>query len=123
MTILEITVSDNGGWVVSAILGALGIGKGIWDYFKRVSDNNTKVKLHDVDSYALSKDEITKQHKELLEKFDELEHNFIETDKKLQRALDAFEIIFPLIRKMVDNNPEYKEVFDKALKHFQTSKN
>lgn len=122
MTLLEITVSDNGGWIVSAILGALGIGKGVWDYFKRLSDNNTKVKLHDNDQYALSKEELSKQHKELIAKFDELENNFIETDKKLQRALDAFEIIFPLIKKMVENNPEYKEVFDHALKHFQSHK-
>lgn len=114
-------LTNNGGWIASAILALIGGLKFFWDYLKKRNDNDTALKMKEADKYHISNDELRKQHTELLAKFDELEHNFIETDKKLQRALDAFEIILPLIKKMIEDKPEYKEVFDKALKHLSTN--
>ena len=112
---------QDGGWIATAILAGIGIFKGVWDYLKKRSDDSTKVKLHETDQYNLSKQDLTKQYTELLTKFDELELKFSETDKRLQKALDAFDIILPLIRKMIEEKPEYKEVIDRALKHLTTN--
>lgn len=108
---------NNTGWVVSIVLAAIGATKYIWDYLKQRSENETKIKLHEDDKYSLSKEELTKQYNELMVKFTDIEHNFEVTDKKLDRFLIAFEIILPIIQKTVENNPEYKSVIDKALKH------
>ena len=110
-------ITDNSGWIASLILAIGGATKYVWDYLKKRSDDATKVKLHDEDKYALSKEELTKQYNELLSKFSELEDKFDVTDKRLDRALMAFEIILPLIQKFVEDKPEHKAVIDKALKH------
>lgn len=105
------------GWIVAIVLAGLGIMKGIWDYLQRKSDNDTKVKLNASSRENLSRETLNKQYTELMEKFDELEVKFSETDKRLQRALDAFDIILPLIKRMIEENPEFKDVVDNALKH------
>ena len=108
---------NNTGWIVSIALAVIGATKYVWDYLKQKADNETKIKLHEDDRYTLSKEELTKQYNELLIKFTEIENNFEITDKKLDRFLIAFEIILPIIQKTVEDNPEYKSVIEKALKH------
>lgn len=110
-------LKDNGGWIATAILAAIGTFKYVWDYLKKKSDNETAVLLHDEDKYNMSRSELIAQNKELLKKFDELEHNFDVIEKKLDKAMTAFDLILPLIEQLLKDKPEYKPMFDKALKH------
>ncbi len=99
-------------------LATVGGMKALWDYLKKRSDNSTKVKLTNQKSEAISKDEITNQYHELLGKFDELEKKFTETEKLLDRALTAFDILYPLIEELIKEKPEFKGAVHQALKHF-----
>ena len=81
------------------------------------SKDNTKIILHDEDRYNVSRDELIAQNKELLKKFDDLESKFDLTEKKLDKAMTAFDLILPLIEQLLHDKPEYKPMFDKALKH------
>lgn len=112
-------LENNGGWLGALILLLAGGVKYFWDYLKKKSDDETKVKLNEEDKNKLSKDELTFQYNSLLNKFNELEDKFEHTEKQLDKALTAFEIILPLITKLLEDKPEYKPVFETALKHFK----
>lgn len=110
---------DEATWrAIAVILATIGGMKALWDYMRRRSDNSTKVKLNAQRQEAVSKDEISQQYHELLEKFDELEKKFTETEKLLDRALTAFDILYPLIEELVKEKPEFKGAVQQALKHF-----
>lgn len=112
----EINGTGIAGWVTTAGLVAIAIVKGIWDYLKKKSDNETKLKLSETDSDKISKLELSKQYNELLAKFSELELKFEATERQLDRALNTFDIIFPLIENLLADKPEYRVAFENALK-------
>lgn len=110
-------LQDNGGWILTGVLTLIGTLKYVWDYLKKKSDNDTAVLLHDEEKYNFSRTELIAQNKELLSKFEELELNFDAIEKKLDKAMTAFDLILPLIEQLLKDKPEYKGMFDKALKH------
>lgn len=115
---LQDTTENVNTWKgVAMVLASIGGFKYIWDYLKRKSDNDTKIKINASDKESVSKMELTKQYNELLERFDELERKFEHTERQLDKALTAFDIILPLIQEVIETNPRYKAVVDKALQH------
>lgn len=109
--------SEQAGWAV-AITGAIATAtKYVWDYLKRKSDNDTKIKLHENGNAEITKQELIAQHKELLAKLDELETKLEHTERQLDKALTAFDIILPIFQKILEERPEYKGILDKALQH------
>lgn len=115
----EITNKETAGWVVTALLVFGGIVKKIWDYMKTKSDNETAIKLRNNDNDKISKEELSKQYNELLKKFSELEDKFEATERQLDRALNTFDILFPLIENLLADKPEYRVAFDNALRHLK----
>lgn len=115
---LQDTAENVNTWKgIAIVLGSLGGFKYVWDYLKRKSDNDAKVKISNNDKDNISKMELTGQYNELLERFDELEKKFEHTERQLDKALTAFDIILPLIQEVIETNPHYKAVVDKALQH------
>ena len=110
---------EDGGWISTAILALAGIIKGIFDYQKKKSDNETSVKITESDRYKQSREELEKTNKELMGKLSSIEDSLSNTKHKLDKALSAFEIIFPLIETMIKDKPEYQKTFETALKHFK----
>ena len=98
--------------------GFIGTLKYVWDFLKRRSDNATKIKLSEQKSDAISRDEIANQYRELLCKFDELEQKFSEQERLIDRALTAFDVLYPIIEELVKEKPEFKGAVNQALKHF-----
>jgi len=113
----DTTESINTWKGIAIVLGSLGGFKYVWDYLKRKSDNDAKVKISNNDKDNISKMELTRQYDELLDRFDELEKKFEHTERQLDKALTAFDIILPLIQEVIETNPRYKAVVDKALQH------
>lgn len=103
------------GWIVAIALALIGVINEVVKYYRNKNDNNTKVAIGDVEKEKQKSLLLEAQHKELLEKFSELETKFEETDRKLEGALLAFDIVFPLIKELIKDKPEYEAVFQKAL--------
>lgn len=114
-----VDISELGGWVVAVVLGLIGTVKFFWEYLKTKNNNETKVRLNEDSRYQNSRDELKKQNEVLLNKLDEVETKLEHTEKKLNELLLAFEIVFPAIQKLVDDNPTYKPLLENAFKHFK----
>lgn len=115
----EISNTGIAGWITTAGLVLMATIKGIWDYLKKKSDNETRLKLSESDSDKISKQELSKQYNELLKRFTELEDKFDQTEKQLDRALNTFDILFPLIENLLADKPEYRTAFENALKNLK----
>ena len=114
--------TEQAGWVVATI-GAVGTAiKVLFDYFKKRNDNDTKVKLSENVKEEQLKQELNSQHKELLKKIDELETKLDHTERQLEKATLAFDIILPLLQEILKERPEYRGMIDKAVQHL-TPKN
>lgn len=111
--------SSNGGWIAAAIMAGIGTLKYLYDYLKKKSDNETAIKLNEQKEDEHSKDSLKKQNELLLAKLDEVEDKLEHTEKKLNELLLAFEIVFPIMNQMIEDNPTYKPVFENAFKHFK----
>ncbi len=109
--------NNTPAWVALA-LAIVGAVKGIWDYLKKRSDNTTSIKINEENKYKVSRDELEVKNKELFSKLTEVEETLEHTSKQLEKALLAFEIIFPLIEDMIKENPAYKKTFERALDVF-----
>ena len=105
------------GWIVAIAVAAIGVINELVKYYRNKNDNNTKVAIGDVQKEKEKAAKLEAQHHELLEKFNELETKFEETDRKLEGALLAFDIVFPLIKELIKDKPEYQDVFNRALSY------
>lgn len=118
------TSNDYGtyGWVVAIAVAAIGVINELVKYYRNKNDNNTKVAIGDVAKEKQKAAKLEAQHNELLDKFNELEHKFSETERKLEGALLAFDIVFPLIKELIKDKPEYQDVFNRALSYIVPKK-
>lgn len=114
--------TEQAGWVVAIAGAALTATKYVWDYLKRKSDNDTKLKIHESGKEEIAKAELIAQQKELIHKLDELEAKLEHTEKQLDKALTAFDIILPIIQELLKEKPEFQGVLDKALQHLTPTK-
>lgn len=115
----EINGTGMAGWITTAGLVLIALIKGIWDYLKKKSDNETRLKLKESDNERVSSSELSKQYNELLNKFTELEHKFDATERQLDKALQTFDILLPFIDNLLKDKPEYKPAFENAVKHLR----
>lgn len=107
------------GWIATAILALIGALKLGWDYLKIRDNNATKIKINEQNIERNQIAELEAQNKMLIEGLKEVEESLTAAKQKMEEIYLAFEIIFPIMNKMVEDNPTYKPVFENAFKHFK----
>jgi len=105
-------ISDSAGtagWVIAAI-GFLGtLSKYIFDYWKKRSEDNKEVKIHD-------STELNEKYSELHQGFKELEIKFDVAVTHLNSAVQAFKLILPIVMDAVKDDPVKKLTVTTAAK-------
>lgn len=123
-------LNTNSGWLSTVILAAIGLAKGIWDYLKKRSDNETTVKVNEESKYKQSREELQESNDKLFEKLSQAEKALEATTQLLEqtrhdldKSILAFKILIPLIEDIIAKNPAHKAAFDEVRKVFKTDIN
>lgn len=121
---------DFNSWqgVVGGVL--IVAAKGIWDYLKKRSDNETTVKVNEESKYKQSREELQESNDKLFEKLSQAEKALEATTQLLEqtrhdldKSILAFKILIPLIEDIIANNPAHKAAFEEVRKVFKTDIN
>lgn len=115
-------IQQWGGWFST---GCLLIGAGIkayFDYKKKQNETSGTIAVARAKQEQLDRDEIIHQYNELQAELKEALNKIDSLTDQMTKISAQMSLIYPIIKKAVNDNPEIREAIDIAFEIFRNDK-